>query len=222
MKINHFYLISILLLVVQLVVVLWIGSQLPADAKIPIHWNYRNQIDDYTGKTQGMFLFWGLNAGLFLLMVFFRRYSPVYQQEREQNNNAIPLLTMGLVLFLGLIHIYSLMVALNPNLLSQFDTILILMGLLFMFIGNVLPKVSRNYFAGIKTPWTYYSDEIWRRTSRLGGFCFFLSGLIFLLAGLLKPSGSWMGVILVLILLVVIFLPILYSFILYQKEKKQV
>ncbi|HNX01973.1 MAG TPA: DUF1648 domain-containing protein, partial [Candidatus Cloacimonadota bacterium] len=80
MKINKYYIISIILLIVQLGVVLWIGSQLPADAKIPIHWNYRNQIDNYADKTQGMFLLWGFNAGLFLLMVFLRRYSPVYQQ----------------------------------------------------------------------------------------------------------------------------------------------
>ncbi|HPT72409.1 MAG TPA: SdpI family protein [Candidatus Cloacimonadota bacterium] len=220
MKINKYYIISIILLIVQLGVVLWIGSQLPADAKIPIHWNYRNQIDNYADKTQGMFLLWGFNAGLFLLMVFLRRYSPVYQQEREKNNNAIPLLTMGLVFFLGLIQIYSLLLALHPDSMGKFHALYILIGLLFMFLGNIMPKLSRNYFAGIKTPWTYYSDEIWRKTSRLGGFCFFITGFVFALAGIFNLKETSMSLILIIMVGTTVVLPIFYSFLLYLKAKK--
>jgi uncharacterized membrane protein len=221
MSTKKYYFISIVILVMQLCGALWIGHLLPADAKIPVHWNYKNQIDNYTDKTQGIFLIWGINVGLFLLMAFFRKYSPVYQKEREQSNNAIPLLTMGLVFFLALIHMYSLMLAKNPGWASNVQVLFILLGLLFMFIGNILPKLSRNYFAGVKTPWTFYSDDIWRKTSRVGGFCFFLMGLAFVVGGIFNVTGSIMTTLLIIMLVITVFVPTLYSFLLYLKAKKE-
>jgi uncharacterized membrane protein len=220
MNAKKYYLISIIILLLQLFGALWIGHLLPAHAKIPVHWNIKNQIDGYADKTEGVFLLWGINVGLFLMMAFFRKYSPVYQQEREKSNNAIPLLTMGLVFFLALIHIYSLLIALNPGWASNVQVLFLLMGFLFMFIGNVTPKLSRNYFAGIKTPWTFYSDEIWRKTSRLGGFCFFLLGLTFVISGLFNLTGTIMTALMISMFVIVVFVPTIYSFLLYQKAKK--
>lgn len=51
------------------------------------------------------------------------------------------------------------------------------MGILFLFIGNILPKVKSNFYMGIKTPWALSSEEVWRKTHRLGGKCFFLAGI---------------------------------------------
>ncbi|HNX01696.1 MAG TPA: SdpI family protein, partial [Candidatus Cloacimonadota bacterium] len=135
-------------------------------------------------------------------------------------NNAIPLLTMGLVFFLGLIQIYSLLLALHPDSMGKFHALYILIGLLFMFLGNIMPKLSRNYFAGIKTPWTYYSDEIWRKTSRLGGFCFFITGFVFALAGIFNLKETSMSLILIIMVGTTVVLPIFYSFLLYLKAKK--
>jgi uncharacterized membrane protein len=221
MKIYKFYTASIIILVIQLIAVLLIGHSLPGDAKIPSHWNYKNQIDSYANKTNGMFLPLALNTGIFLMMVFLRKYSPVYQQEREKSNNAIPLLTMGLVFFLALIHIYSMLLAKNPSWASNVQPLHILLGLLFMFIGNVLPKLSRNYFAGIKTPWTYYSDEIWRKSSRVGGFCFFLMGLVFMIAGIFNLKGVFVTTLQIILLIITVIVPTGYSFILYLKAKKE-
>ena len=50
---------ALLVLVLHLAAVLWFATQLPEGAKVPIHWNYQNQIDGWTGRTTG--LFWGLS-----------------------------------------------------------------------------------------------------------------------------------------------------------------
>ncbi len=220
MNAKKYYMISIIILILQLFAALWIGHFLKQDAKIPVHWNIHNQIDGYTNKTQGIFLFWGINVALFLLMAFFRKFSPVYQRDRENSNNAIPLLTMGLIFFFALIHLYSLMLAKNPNWASNVQVLFLLMGFLFMFIGNVMPKLSRNYFAGVKTPWTYYSDEIWRKTSRVSGYCFFLLGFVFIVGGAFNITGTLMTTMLVTMLVITVFVPTVYSFLLYLKVKK--
>jgi uncharacterized membrane protein len=50
-------------------------------------------------------------------------------------------------------------------------------GLLLAVVGNFLGKVTRNFFVGIRTPWTLASEEVWMRTHRLGGRLFVLAGL---------------------------------------------
>ena len=55
---------------------------------------------------------------------------------------------------------------------------LIVLGVLMILIGNYIPKAKSNFFYGIKTPWTLSSEVSWRKTHRLGGKLFVLSGLI--------------------------------------------
>jgi hypothetical protein len=69
MKLNKYYTISIIILVLELAVAMWLGAGLAKDASVPIHWNYHNQIDGYTTKTVGIFGIWGFNVGLFLLLI---------------------------------------------------------------------------------------------------------------------------------------------------------
>ena len=56
------------------------------------------------------------------------------------------------------------------------------LGILFMVIGNYLPKCLPSYTVGIKLPWTLANDDNWRYTHRIGGFCFTLAGLIVLVS----------------------------------------
>ena len=52
------------------------------------------------------------------------------------------------------------------------------MGLLFIFIGYMLRKAKRNFFIGIRTPWTLSSDKVWDETHRLGAILFMISGVL--------------------------------------------
>jgi uncharacterized membrane protein len=71
------------------------------------------------------------------------------------------------------------------------------LGILFMLIGNYLPKIPRNWFFGIRTPWTMTSDEIWKRSHIVGGWWF-------VGAGLLIAALSFTGIALHVLLLVVL------------------
>ena len=58
----------------------------------------------------------------------------------------------------------------------------VFLGILFMVIGNYLPKCLPSYTVGIKLPWTLHDEGNWRYTHRIGGFCFTLAGLIVLVS----------------------------------------
>lgn len=221
MKISKLVVISIIVLVVELVIVLYLGAQLPADAKLPVHWNIHNQIDGWGSKSSVILPFWLFNVALFLLMIFSGRLFPVFKQNRGRYEEIIPPFTLVLVSFFALIHIFIVLSGIYPQASQKVQFIFVLIGGLFIALGNLLPKLPRNFIAGIKTPWTFYSDEIWQRTSRVGGYCFVLTGLVMLVLGLLNMKGAWTAWLFAGLLAFLIAVPILYSFLLFLKSKKE-
>lgn len=92
----------------------------------------------------------------------------------------------------------------------------VFLGLLFIIVGNYLPKCKQNYTIGIKLPWTLSNDENWNKTHRLAGKLWVISGLFFMVSILLPKL--FMTVILPLGLIPTIIVPIIYSYALYKKQ----
>jgi uncharacterized membrane protein len=88
----------------------------------------------------------------------------------------------------------------------------ILLGLLFVAIGNYMPKCKQNYTIGIKIPWTLASEENWNRTHRLAGWVWVGGGVVMLLSGFL--GIFWLTLVPAIIMVAV---PLIYSYILHQK-----
>ena len=89
----------------------------------------------------------------------------------------------------------------------------VFMGVLFILIGNYLPKTKQSYTMGIKLPWTLASEENWNRTHRLAGFLWVLGGVYFIVMSFI----GWSVPAFVLPLAVMVLLPIVYSYQLYRK-----
>ena len=88
----------------------------------------------------------------------------------------------------------------------------IMVGIMFIILGNYVHKVKQNYTVGMKLPWTLNSEENWNRINRMTGWILILSGLLFLMNSLLLKTEIVFAVI-----LLVILVPMIYSFILYKK-----
>ena len=88
----------------------------------------------------------------------------------------------------------------------------ILMGGIFILLGNYMSKNHQNYTVGIKIPWTLNSEENWNRTHRLGAWLFMLGGIIFIVNAFFK--SEW---VLIAFLIAVGVIPMGYSYILYKK-----
>ena len=89
-------------------------------------------------------------------------------------------------------------------------------GLLFLILGNYLPKLRRNRTMGIKLPWTLASEENWTRTHRVAGFLWVLAGLLMLLSALLRLHGA----VTVALLALAVGIPVLYSYLYYRRHEK--
>ena len=91
----------------------------------------------------------------------------------------------------------------------------LLLGLMFIIIGNYLPKARQNYTIGIKIPWTLANEENWNRTHRLAGFLWMICGILMIIISLTRfVPAKW----LVGILLITVLVPCIYSFWLYAKK----
>ena len=91
----------------------------------------------------------------------------------------------------------------------------ILAGILFVVIGNYLPKVKRNYVLGIKLPWTVKSDENWYHTHRMSGVLWVIGGIVSIISGFLKSF-----IIFIVIIFLMIIVPTIYSYVYYHKNEK--
>ncbi len=108
-------------------------------------------------------------------------------KNKRQNNFVMTISKLAVPLIMILIYVLTIMTGLGRD-VNVTVIIPLFVGLLFIAIGNYLPKTKRNYTMGIKLPWTLNSDENWRRTHRLGGICFIIIGISVIISVFLKSE----------------------------------
>lgn len=98
--------------------------------------------------------------------------------------------------------------------ISSLGTLLV--GIIFLFVGNYLPKCRQNYTVGIKLPWTLHDEENWNRTHRLAGKLWMIGGVLLFIIALTGYNNIW---IMLPIILILALIPAGYSFFYYIKHK---
>ena len=214
---NKKFWLSIIILILQIVSALYLSSFIAADARIPSHWNIRGEIDSYTGKWTAVLLFVGINALLFIFMVALPFISTRYRNAPERFSHMVPMITNIIIFFFAVIHIYTLLI--GAELVSANGCfIYYVIGFMFILLGNLLPKMPSSFFIGIRTPWTLSSEYVWRKTHKVGGICFVISGLIMLfIPAIWGNNPTAIAVMFVLFMLLILY-PVLYSFILFKQK----
>ena len=89
----------------------------------------------------------------------------------------------------------------------------VFMGILFILIGNYLPKTKQSYTMGIKLPWTLASEENWNRTHRLAGFLWVIGGAFFIIMSFI----GWNFIAFLIPITLMVLVPTVYSYLLYRK-----
>ena len=181
------------------------------------HWNVNDQVDGYMPKLWGIAIAPLIALVMFLLFLIIPSIDPLkanIAKFRESFNLFIVLITAFMI------YIYGLTLAWNLGYTSfKISTALLpAMGLLFIFIGFMLRKAKRNFFIGIRTPWTLSNDIVWDKTHQLGSVLFILSGILTFIGGLF---GGMIALWFLFVPLIgsTIFL-IIYSYLLYRQETK--
>lgn len=182
---------------------------------IPIHWDYSGQPDDFAPKLQAVF---GLPLGAILvyaLLFIVPKIDPRRASLERSAETYILIRTVVMVFFL-FIHALALFGSMRPEQTLNATWVTVGMGLLFLALGNYMPRMRPSWIAGIRTPWTLSSDRVWTQTHRVGGRTFVLAGVLICAATLLpSPLG---GALIAGALAFAVLFPIAYSYWLWRQE----
>lgn len=204
---------ALAIVLLSFVIGIYIYPQMPET--MVFHWNARGEADGYASKLFGLFLMPAVSFVLFLLFVAIPKIDPL-----KQNIAKFRKYFDRFVLLIMIFLFYLYLITILWNFGFSFNIIQLLVpafAALFYYCGILIEKAKRNWFIGIRTPWTMSSDKVWDKTHRLGGKLFKISGIISLL-GLLSEDYAIYAVILPIISFTVFLF--VYSYFQYRKNGK--
>lgn len=204
--------ITTIISLLPLVIGLLLWNKLPD--QLPVHFNYSGVADNYYPKARAVLMI-GMFMPLIHLICIFGTFSdPKIKAVSDKVINLllwiVPILSV-LICFL----IYGEAFGINMDVTFVMT---ILIGLVYIVIGNYLPKCKQNYTVGIKCPWTLNDKENWDKTHRFSSYVFMICGVILLLSLFFRNNvGSY---IIVTTLIFSGILPFIYSYMFYRKKNK--
>ena len=184
---------------------------------VPTHWNTMGEIDKYSPKACGAFMAPVIMIFTWSGMKFLPKIDP-RKKNYEKFDKSYSVIVSILLTFFLVIHAVTLLAALGYG-ISIEKIIPLIVGVLFIVIGNYLPKSKSNFFYGIKTPWTLSSEVSWRKTHRLGGKLFVVAGIVCILSSFLL-NGNIKAVVFFIAIMIAAIVPIVASYF-YAKNDKE-
>ena len=207
--------ISIALIAIAIIAGAALWNQLPD--QMASHWNVNDQVNGTMPKFWGVFMMPLITLGMLALFLVVPNIDPLkanITQFRETFNIFIILI----IAFMLYVHGLTLAWSLGFTNFKMSSALLPLMGILFIGIGFVLRKAKRNFFIGIRTPWTLSSDNVWDKTHQLGSILFMVSGALAIIGGMFGGMTAFWFMFTPLIGST-LFL-VIYSYIVYRDETK--
>ena len=181
-------------------------SRLPE--RVPTHWNGAGEVNGYSSRLMACF---GI-PGFMLLMAVVINFAYMADPKRANiaRSRELKQITRWFIVILAvLVQCITMLsgvgVELNVGLLTSVP-----IAILFIVIGNYMPKCKQNYTLGIKLPWTLADEDNWNRTHRLAGYVWTLGGLAMLAFGLVGRSGPYFAIVVAIILI--------YSYVLWKRS----
>jgi len=210
---RSYFLMGFLLLAVVLIVTFIAYPYLPA--RVPSHWNTRGQVDAYSGKWILLALNPGMMVFFLALFGFLEWLSPRHWGVQSFRSTylyimlvmlAFPVYIQGLLLWAALKGPWDIGRAVTAG-----------VALLIALLGNVMGKLQRNFYIGVRTPWTLASERVWIATHRLAGKTFVaggIAGLVLSLAG----AGVWPFLA---VIMAAALVPVAYSLVYYKRLERR-
>ena len=201
--------ITTLIMLLPMLVGLLLWNKLPD--QIPTHWDINGEIDGWSSKAFAVFGFPCLLLAVHWLCMFASCADP---KSKNYHHKMIALVlwicpVLGLVLN-SIVYATALGYQLSVEIIMP-----LLTGLMFIIVGNLLPKCRQSYTMGIKLPWTLHNEENWNKTHRFGGKVWVAGGVITMATAFVGSFWLLMGV-----LVVMVAAPTLYSYLYYKKHEK--
>lgn len=184
---------------------------------MPTHWNVQGQVDGYSPRPVGAFLMPLIMIAIAVLIPVLPKIDPRGRNYEKFDTTYFTIMNATVTLML-VIHVFALAAALGMS-VSIGRLIPATIGLLFIVMGNVFPRVRPNWMVGIRNPWTLSSDRVWERTHRVGGYLMLGLGVLLLLAGPFAPATVAFVLVVGGTIAVVLGITI-YSYVLWRQENR--
>ena len=212
---GRYFGVCLLLVAAALAATLVAWDHLPA--RVPLHWNAHGRVDGYGPRW--MLLAAGPGAMLAELAIF--AALPALSPKRfalESFTRTYLRIMLAAVALAGYITAVLLWAALTGD-ADVTGALLAGVSVLVVVLGNVMGKVRRNFFIGIRTPWTLASERVWHATHRLAAKSMVAAGILGIGAALV---GGIAGIVAwIAIVLAGVMVPVVYSFVHYRTLERE-
>ena len=169
--------LALIIIILSFLISIYFYPQLPD--QMASHWNSKGEVDDYMSKFWGSFLMPIVSLGILLLFIFIPKIDPL-KKNIQAFRKYYDMFIIIMILFLFYIHILTLLWSLNIK-YNMTQMLIPAIAILFYYISILMKNSKRNWFIGIRTPWTLSNDKVWEKTHKLGSKLFKISAIIILI-----------------------------------------
>lgn len=194
------------MILLPMVLGLFLWNKLPD--MIPTHFGTDNEINGWSSKPMAVFGIPLFMLAMEFVCAFFTNADP----KRKNINDKLMRAILWIIPIISIVTCLSCYAAALGYVIDIGMIMNIILGIVFIIMGNYMHKIKQNYTVGIKIPWTLNSEENWNRTHRLASWLFILGGIAFI--GNVFFKSEW---VLVAFMIAVGVIPMGYSYILYKK-----
>ncbi|MCX7642520.1 MAG: DUF1648 domain-containing protein [Armatimonadetes bacterium] len=182
--------------------------------KVPTHFNAQWQPDGWMSREMTVWFMPAMLAVLWgVLTLCFWLAATEKGQLRLETSDLKLLLGIRTLMSAFMVAVHSSILAVGLGWLSNPRPVMFpAIGVLFIYIGNILPKLKRNWVAGVRLPWTLVNEIAWRTVNKTAGYGFMVIGALFLITPFLPPwfDLALLGLIFALLLVVIVQAYIVY------------
>lgn len=192
----------------------WLNTE--AGQQVAVHFGPDGQPDRWGSRLEAFGVMPAVLLGVTVLLAALPRIDP-RRSGIAKSMRAYNVVWAAVVVFLVAIHFMAVRSAVSDTGSGlNARLVIVVLGVLYLIIGNYLPKTGSNWFFGIRTPWTLSDERVWAATHRFGGWLFMASGLLTLIAAVVGPEGVALGFVVALALVTAV-VTVVYSYVLYQR-----
>jgi uncharacterized membrane protein len=211
MKTRISEIIALAIILLSFAMGIYFYAQMPE--RVASHWNAQGQVDGYMSRFWGLFLMPFISVGMLLLFVLIPKIDPL-----KTNIEKFRKYYDGFVVLMLLFLFYLYILTIQWNLGHRFNLTRLMcpaLAILFYYCGVLIENAKRNWFIGIRTPWTLSSENVWEKTHRIGGRLFKTAGVIALLGIFFQKYALFFVLVPAIAIVVYTFV---YSYVEYKKE----
>ncbi len=191
----------------------YIWNQLPD--KLPMHWNIKGEIDRYGDKIEIMI---PLLIPLFVYLIFLIIPKIDPKNKLNKMGNKFQNLKVLITILMSVLSLFAIYTIKNQSLTNP-NYIILIVGVLYIIMGNYFKTIKANYFIGLRTPWTLENETVWKKTHKLGGILWFIGGIIVVMSSLLLNKQHNVTLFITITIIITV-IPIIYSYIIFPKRNK--